>query len=244
VALVATLEHFQYLEPGDGGFEPGVFEVVDIVHGGFSLALTRGGVAGQETQPLQCCDHISAKLPMFAHLVSRLSMSLAGVACIGLTACSSIDGATAKVVGLVTPYKMDIAQGNVVTSEQLALVKPGTTRAQVRDVLGTPLITSVFHGDRWDYVFTLKSQTSQSQVRRVAIIFKGDVVDRTESDPLPTETEFVATLKSTGTKDKAPPLEATEAALKKFPRPSRPETQDDAVGGAPVTYPPLEPSGK
>ena len=171
-------------------------------------------------------------------------MTLAGAACIGLTACSSIDGATAKAVGLVTPYKMDIAQGNVVTSEQLALVKPGVTRAQVRDVLGTPLVTSVFHADRWDYVFTLKSQSSQSQIRRAAIHFKGDVVDRTESDPLPTETEFVSTLKSSVRADKAPPLEASEEALKKFPRPARTTPAGDAVGGPSVTYPPLEPAGK
>ena len=171
-------------------------------------------------------------------------MTLTCAACVALSACSSIDGATAKVVGLVTPYKMDIAQGNVATSEQLALIKPGTSRAQVREVMGTPLVTSVFHSDRWDYVFTLKSQTSQSQIRRVAIFFKGDVVDRTEADPLPTETEFVATLKSSAKLDRAPPLEASAEVLKKFPRPVQVNAAEDGSGALPVTYPPLESAGK
>ena len=39
-----------------------------------------------------------------------------------------------------------------------ALVKPGMTRAQVRDILGSPLLTDVFHADRWDYVFTIRRQ--------------------------------------------------------------------------------------
>jgi outer membrane protein assembly factor BamE len=49
-------------------------------------------------------------------------------------------------------------QGNVVTSEQVARVKPGMTRAQVRDILGTPLLTDPFHADRWDYLFTIRRQ--------------------------------------------------------------------------------------
>jgi outer membrane protein assembly factor BamE len=97
---------------------------------------------------------------------------------------------------MVSPYRTDIVQGNVVTREQLAFVKPGMQRAQVRDVLGTALLVSVFHADRWDYVFTLKSQGVLAQSRRVTVFFKNDVVERIEADELPSEAEFVATLKA------------------------------------------------
>ena len=52
-------------------------------------------------------------------------------------------------VNWITPYKVDVVQGNFISKEQVDLLKPGMTRAQVRDVLGTPLLTSVFHADRW-----------------------------------------------------------------------------------------------
>lgn len=166
---------------------------------------------------------------------------MAGLA---LTACSSFDSATTKAVSVVTPYKMDIVQGNVVTKEQFALVKPGMSRTQVRDVMGTALLTSVFHADRWDYIFTLKSQSAQNQQRKVAVYFKGDAVERTEGDELPTETEFVSTLKSwvpAGTK--VPNLEASEESLKKYPAPAKPAAVDTPVPPS-ASYPPLEPAAK
>jgi outer membrane protein assembly factor BamE len=50
-------------------------------------------------------------------------------------------------------YKIDIQQGNVITHEMLEKIKPGMTRAQVRFVLGSPVISDAFHGNRWDYVY-------------------------------------------------------------------------------------------
>ena len=83
-----------------------------------------------------------------------LNLTLVALVFAGLAGCSSLNGASARIAGIVSPYKMDIVQGNVVTREQLALLKPGMQRAQVRDILGTALLVSVFHADRWDYVFT------------------------------------------------------------------------------------------
>ncbi len=158
-----------------------------------------------------------------------------------LTACSSFDAASTKAIGVITPYKMDIVQGNVVTREQFALIKPGMQRTQVRDVMGTALITSVFRADRWDYVFSLKSQTAQNQLRKVTVYFKGDVVDRTEGDELPSETEFVSTLRSWVKPDAKPPvLEASEETLKKYPPPAPRAPVGVATAVAPTSYPPLE----
>jgi outer membrane protein assembly factor BamE len=35
-------------------------------------------------------------------------------------------------------------------------LKPGMTPAQVRFILGTPLVVDPFHKDRWDYVYRLE----------------------------------------------------------------------------------------
>lgn len=182
---------------------------------------------------------------MSKHFSSHLRFTLIALASWSLVACSSFDSATAKAVGVITPYKMDIVQGNVVTKEQFALIKPGMSRGQVRDVMGTALLTSVFHADRWDYLFTLKSQSAKNQQRKVTIYFKGDAVERTDADELPTETEFVSTLRSwvpAGTK--VPNLEASEESLKKFPPPAQPAANSVPAPVTAVVYPPLEPSAK
>ena len=166
-------------------------------------------------------------------------VALAFVGIAGLAGCGSFNGASTRIAGIVSPYRVDIVQGNVVTSEQLALVKPGMLRAQVRDVLGTALLVSVFHADRWDYVFTLKQQGVASQSRKLTVFFKGDVVERVESDPLPSEAEFVATLKSPSLPGSIPSLEASDESLKKFP-PPKSGVISPAPTIAPADYPPLE----
>ena len=54
---------------------------------------------------------------------------------------------------MLTPYKMDIHQGNFVTADMRGKLKLGMSRQQVRYVLGTPLVNDAFHGNRWDYVY-------------------------------------------------------------------------------------------
>ena len=80
-----------------------------------------------------------------------------------LAGCGSFDGASRRVANAITPYKIDIVQGNFVSREQVQALQPGMSRQQVRKILGTPLVTSVFHGDRWEYVFTIKRPSSEME---------------------------------------------------------------------------------
>lgn len=160
-----------------------------------------------------------------------------------LAACGSLNSSSARIAGLVTPYKMDVVQGNFVSREQAAALKPGMSRGQVRDILGTPLLTSVFHADRWDYVFTFKRQGLESQARKVTVYFKGDVLERVEADSLPTEAEFVASLDSGRTSGKVPVLEMTEEQLKQLPAPKE-VMPPKSLPPLPASYPPLEPAAR
>ena len=74
----------------------------------------------------------------------------------------------------ITPYKMDIQQGNFVSQEMVAQLKPGMTREQVRFILGTPLVTDIFHADRWDYVYWREAPNGKREERRVALFFSAD----------------------------------------------------------------------
>lgn len=85
----------------------------------------------------------------------------------------------------VTPYKMDIQQGNVVTQEMVAKLKPGMTRQQVRFALGTPLVVDPFRTDRWDYVYLYEKAGRTTEQRHIAVIFKDDKLARIEGDVVP-----------------------------------------------------------
>lgn len=150
------------------------------------------------------------------------------------------------MVGSITPYKVEIVQGNFVSREQVAALKPGMSRQQVRDILGTPLVASIFHTDRWDYVFTLKRQGVPAQERKLAVLFKGGVLDHFEGDEMPSEAEFVATLDNKRKDAKVPVLEASEESLKQFssahavPVPTTPSAEPAPA----ASYPPLEPPAR
>jgi outer membrane protein assembly factor BamE len=157
-----------------------------------------------------------------------------------LVGCASVNQATNKVAAVAQPYKIDIVQGNVVTREQVEFLKPGMPRNTVRDVLGSALLVSVFHADRWDYVFTLKRQGAEPQSRRVTVFFKNDVLERIEADELPSEAEFVATLRSEPKSGPLPALEAPQEKLKQFPA-APPKPAAPAPASPATSYPPLEP---
>lgn len=165
------------------------------------------------------------------------------LASMSLTACGNLNRASNSVAGLVTPYKIDIVQGNFVSKEQASALQTGMSRAQVRDILGTPLLTSLFHADRWDYIFTFKRQGLDPQARKVTVFFKGDLLERVEADPLPTENEFVASLDSGKKTGPVPPLEMSAESLKNLPPPSK-TAPAKPLPPLPSSYPPLEPAAR
>jgi len=83
----------------------------------------------------------------------------------------------------LTPYRIEIQQGNYVTQEMVAQLSPGLTRDQVRFVLGTPLFSDIFHEERWDYVFMRQHANSREvEYRRIAVFFEEGRLKRVEGD--------------------------------------------------------------
>ncbi len=160
-----------------------------------------------------------------------------------LASCGSVQNITQRVGGLIQPYQVEVVQGNVVTREQLAVLQPGMSRSQVRDILGSPLITSLFHAQRWDYAFTIRRQGTAPLQRRVSVFFENDRLLRFEADELPTEAEFTARIDSQiKGKVKIPKLEASPEELKPFLSKARPATPvEPDPPPANMAYPPLEP---
>lgn len=174
------------------------------------------------------------------HLSSRkvlrsFKLALASGACALLLACGAF------------PYKVEVAQGNFVSKEQVSALKTGMPRAQVMDILGTPLLVSVFHADRWEYVFTLKRQGVETKTYKLTVFFKGDALDKVDGSDMPTEQEFVDALSANKSSGKLPVLEMTEQELKATEKPAKADATDPAAaatGASTANYPALESSPK
>ncbi|HQR59545.1 MAG TPA: outer membrane protein assembly factor BamE [Azonexus sp.] len=94
----------------------------------------------------------------------RSRLLILGAVCSLLAACNSFN-----------PYKIDVQQGNVLTQEMVAQLKPGQTREQVRYILGTPLLADIFHQQRWDYVYSYrKGRSGEVETRQFSVYFDKD----------------------------------------------------------------------
>ncbi|MGC7405013.1 outer membrane protein assembly factor BamE [Pandoraea pneumonica] len=158
----------------------------------------------------------------------------AAAALLALAGCSTYDSVTDKVIGVVTPYRINIVQGNFVSKEAYDQLKPGMTRDQVRQLLGTPLLTDIFHANRWDYVFYFKrGNASVVQERHLKLYFESDTLARWEGgENLPTEYQLVQEIdgqKGKTVKTEAPAPSTASAAAAEAAAPS-----PDAAAAAPT----------
>lgn len=101
-----------------------------------------------------------------------------------LVVASLGSGCGAKLPSM-KPFKMEVQQGNVVTSKMLLQLRPGMTRSQVRYIMGTPLIVDSFRDNRWDYFYELRKQGSVVEKRRVILDFDKDSLLAVRGDVIP-----------------------------------------------------------
>jgi outer membrane protein assembly factor BamE len=117
-------------------------------------------------------------------------------------------------------HKIDVEQGNYVTQDLVDQLKPGMTRAQVKGVLGTPLLTDIFHANRWDYYFDNARRGKSLANKKLTVIFQDDKLASWTGDanpPLPPPTNLQAS---------PPPVApAQEPAPAPAPAPATPSAQ-------------------
>lgn len=102
------------------------------------------------------------------------------------------------------PYKVDMQQGNWITSEQVARLEKGMTREQVRFILGTPVLQDIFRSNRWDYTYYSKPGYGDAEERKFTVWFKGDVLDHWDGDKQPDRQPFQRTDTGAETTSAAP----------------------------------------
>ncbi|MDR1849530.1 MAG: outer membrane protein assembly factor BamE [Zoogloeaceae bacterium] len=107
----------------------------------------------------------------FFFMVRRLIVLTFGFVWLSmLAACSTVPRFIERY-----EYKADIQQGNVLTQEMVAQLRPDLSRDQVRFILGSPLLTDLFHANRWDYLFSLKEgKTGEVALRHLSVFFDAE----------------------------------------------------------------------
>ncbi len=92
-------------------------------------------------------------------------------------------GATLTFVALLGAasgcvYRVTVQQGNFLEKRNTDQLITGMTRVQVRYLLGTPMMPSLFDNDRWDYLYYLKIGRYEPIQRQLTVYFKDDKVDK------------------------------------------------------------------
>jgi len=119
-------------------------------------------------------------------MIARHLISIAALA--GALLLAGCEWSRSWAPTFIQPYRPDIQQGNVVTKEMVEQLRESMSRDQVRFLLGTPLLTSIFHTDRWDYVYYLqRGKGDERQLRRLVVLFKNDRLASFQADEMPEE---------------------------------------------------------
>ncbi len=108
---------------------------------------------------------------------SKTAFLAAAAACLAAWGCTGVP----RIPG-ITPYKVEIQQGNFVSQEMVSQLKPGMSKEQVRFVLGTPLLTDIFHAERWDYVYWRETPAGEREQRKFAVYFDDGRLARVDGD--------------------------------------------------------------
>ena len=92
-----------------------------------------------------------------------------GAACACLVVLGSASGCV---------YRVTVQQGNFLEKRNTDQLATGMTKVQVRYLLGTPMMPTIFDSDRWDYLYYLKVGRQKPIQRQLTVYFKEDKVDR------------------------------------------------------------------
>jgi outer membrane protein assembly factor BamE len=109
--------------------------------------------------------------------MKKLLIIITCIASLWLAGCSSF--------GSRLVHKIDVQQGNVLVQDDINLLEPGMTRRQVQFIMGSPMVSDVFHQDRWDYIYRLKPGYGDITEDRVTVFFDGNSLDRIEGSLYP-----------------------------------------------------------
>lgn len=126
--------------------------------------------------------------------MQKLLTCLAACSTFAFAACSTepktepktdIQYETSSLDKLPFVFKMTIQQGNIITEEMVDRLEPGMTKSQIRYLMGTPILTDLFHTNRWDYTYTIRRGHEKTEIKRLTLFFEDDSLVKVQGDMRP-----------------------------------------------------------
>jgi outer membrane protein assembly factor BamE len=122
-------------------------------------------------------------------------------------------------------YKIDVQQGNYVTQDVVAKLKKGMTKSEVKQLLGTPLLSDAFHANRWDYFFSNVKGGKPEDRTRLTVFFEEDKLVSVMGDVRPAAPSQVAPKAAAPTAPAPAPAPAKAAPAQAATPPPAPATK-------------------
>lgn len=238
VPVRTTLEKLQNFHSGQSCLQAYAFQVGCCCHEFlYPLSLNRAQVAYDNVFIKQVCvpglDTIPPNMQFQRAMgILRLNRLVCAALVLSTSACSYLP--SNYVPSFVKPYKVDIQQGNFVTQQEVARLQVGMTREQVKFIMGTPLLNSPFHSNRWDYVYRLLKADGSAVQYRYTVIFENDKVARHGGENLPSDQADFLTGpdRVQATPDKSKPTD-NKRPIQPSPSPAK-DARQEPVSGTPT----------
>lgn len=86
-----------------------------------------------------------------------------------------------KIIGIIafslflascSIYKMEVQQGNALSTETISQLRKGMSKGEVASILGSPLLQDNFRSNRWDYIFYKGNGGAPKKQQNLTIFFK------------------------------------------------------------------------
>ena len=71
----------------------------------------------------------------------------------------------------LSPYKVPILQGNIIEDKDVEQLSEGLTKDQVQYLLGTPMLNSPLHPNRWDYIYSVAIGDQLIGEKKLSLLF-------------------------------------------------------------------------
>ncbi len=82
-------------------------------------------------------------------------------------------------------YRVEVQQGNLISEREVPKLKKGMSMNEVRNILGEPVIVDTFNIERWNYIYTLRTNGKETKKHNLTLIFKNDQLVKILDDEAP-----------------------------------------------------------
>lgn len=108
--------------------------------------------------------------------MKKTALLLAIASHTALTGCDTV------MHNLPGVYSIDIEQGNIIDQSMIDQLRPNMTKRQVLYIMGSPMVTDSFHGQRWDYLYSFQPGGEARVQKRVSLYFNNDRLAGVQGD--------------------------------------------------------------